>query len=586
MSAIGKYQTTPKTLGLEGVNFRGLEFDNIFTPGANLADMPITTWELFMFHINHAILTAAHSTYDFWNQIQGDVNHAATSTLLWARTWSLWVMAFVAPVTGNRHPQRLDSDSSSFGSTDSSSRSSRRRRRPAQTWTDQIRSWFTQMVVSLSRRLPLASRHLSWLYASASSDLGVHLGLLEQQKSPLLIKREVAKLGTVPSNVGFVLEMQPLLEAPPDMQLPQPLFLATGDVVNPSQEEVDRAQGEIDAYRVKMAVHGDREQARIKQSIANIVVWCSVVGIKRVSVYEDTGALLRDHDALWEVIQRQLVAYYGCSATNCGSRPDFVSIHSPVLNLSTKFDNDVEGHRTTHLSSKGGSGSAPPPTSTSTPLSSPKPQDILSAPLGELVETWGVDLTLLSGKDSMTKASNIGNFWLSQSGTVAATVDTETIHQSLLELTRGPIELLYVATLPYCTVRRFPKASIYDAVIVYDDRRCTFSEFVTGSPDETSVLRRCLQNVFGNPSKEQDEGGMLFEFFYRGLEAYAGCLSSEFKSMNRRRRARQHDSGRRSGSRRWSRRQGSGRRRKGRAGEDDKDTLSAASMETKGKAPL
>lgn len=541
MSTLQKYNTvTQRSLGLEGVNFKGFELDDIFSPGANLQDMPITTWELLQFHIQHAILTFLHDTIDFWYQIRGDVNHASTSVLLMVRTWTLWLVA-MAPARPQRNSSRTNNRSvrlrrhgsgSSSTSTDSSnSTDSSSTSHPS--WIHQLRTWITDWVVSLSRRLPWASRHLSWLYASASSDSGAHLGLLEQQKSPLLIKREVAKLGTVPTNVGFVLEIQPLLEAPPELSLPKPLHLATGEVLNPTQEEVDQAQGEIDAYRVKMAVHSDREQARIKQSIANIVVWCSVVGIKRVSVYEDSGALVRDHDSLWEVIQRQLKAYYGCSATNCGSRPDFVAIHSPGIALSTKYDN--ESGKQCPLTPKGGSDSAPP-VATSTPINSPKvqAQAALSAP-PESVEMWGVDLTLLSGTDGMTKAAQVSNLWLGQVTTSPVVVDADAVHQSMLELTRGPIELLYVATKPYCSVRRFPQSSIYDSVIVYDNPRCTISEYVTGSLPADSIVRRSLQNVFGSPSQSPDEGGMLFEFFYRGLETYARCLSSEFRSMHRRR---------------------------------------------------
>lgn len=549
MSTAQKYSTvTARSLGLEGVNFKGFELDDIFSPGANLKDMPITTWELLQFHIQHAILVFLHNTIDFWYQIRGDVNHAATSVLLMVRTWTLWIVA-LAPARPHRVNSTVTSGvrsrpgsiklrrygSGSSSTSSDSSDSSTTTNHPS--WTHQLRTWISGWVVSLSRRLPWASRHLSWLYASASSDLGAHLGLLEQQKSPLLIKREVAKLGTVPKNVGFVLELQPLLEGPPELSLPKPLHLATGEVLYPSQDEVDQAQGEIDAYRVKMAVHNDREQARIKQSIANIVVWCSVVGIKRVTIYEDSGALVRDHDSLWEIIQRQLKAYYGCSATNCGSRPDFVAIHSPGISLSNRYDNDSGKQHP--LAPKGGSDSAPPPLATSTPLGSPKNEAMatLSAP-PESVEMWGVDLTLISGTDGMSKAAQVSNLWLSQTTTSPPVVDVDAVHQSLLELTRGPIELLYVATKPYCSVRRFPQSSISDSVLVYDNPRCTMSEYVTGSLPADSVVRRSLQNVFGPPSRNQDEGGMLFEFFYRGLETYARALSSEFRSMDRRRLSR------------------------------------------------
>lgn len=545
MSTIQKYSVvTPRSLGLDGVNFKGFELDRIFTPGANLQDMPITTWELLQFHIQHAILVFLHDTIDFWYQIHGDVNHAVTSVLLMVRTWTLWLVA-LAPARPHRGSSRNDNarhrgqqlrrygSGSSFRSTDSSD-SSATTHHPS--WTHQLRTWITGCVVSVSRRLPLASRHLSWLYASASSDLGAHLGLLEQQKSPLLIKREVSKLGTVPNNVGFVFELQPLLEGPPELSLPKPLHLATGEVIYPSQDEVDQAQGEIDAYRVKMAVHNDREQARIKQSIANIVVWCSVVGIKRVTIYEDSGALLRDHDSLWEIIQRQLKAYYGCTATNCGSRPDFVTIHSPGISLSNKYDND--SGKLHSLTPKGRSDSAQP-MATSTPMGSPKDEAMTALSASpESVEMWGVDLTLISGTDGMTKAAQVSNLWLSQATVSPPVVDVDAVHQSLLELTRGPIELLYVATKPYCSVRRFPQSSINDSVLVYDNPRCTFSEYVTGSLPADSVVRRSLQNIFGPPSQSRDEGGMLFEFFYRGLETYARALSSEFRSMDRRRARR------------------------------------------------
>lgn len=73
---------SPKTYGLEGLNYKGFEVDQLFTAGANIAtpdDLPNSTFGIFTYHIKRSLLTAI---LGFYASVDNDAINKSDSSLL------------------------------------------------------------------------------------------------------------------------------------------------------------------------------------------------------------------------------------------------------------------------------------------------------------------------------------------------------------------------------------------------------------------------------------------------------------------------------------------------------------------------
>lgn len=77
-----EFYYSPKTYGLEGLNFKGFEVDQIFSAGSNIArpeDIPHNTFGILKYHIKRSLLLAILAIIGYFDE---DAVYKSDSSLL------------------------------------------------------------------------------------------------------------------------------------------------------------------------------------------------------------------------------------------------------------------------------------------------------------------------------------------------------------------------------------------------------------------------------------------------------------------------------------------------------------------------
>ncbi|ODQ68419.1 hypothetical protein NADFUDRAFT_49060 [Nadsonia fulvescens var. elongata DSM 6958] len=178
---------------------------------------------------------------------------------------------------------------------------------------------------------------LAWIYEVFLGNLAIsifsnptkHLNpktiLSENPSSVTALKHCMAKLEYIPSHIGVIFKMYDLPS--PETSLPEPYQLADGSMIIPTEEEIRSVREQIEESDQKRRDHASEELNRHYEDICNLVVWCILINVRKITIYEKSGKLGQNHTAIMKAIQKKLDSiYYNKSTFGHGADSSLTTI--------------------------------------------------------------------------------------------------------------------------------------------------------------------------------------------------------------------------------------------------------------------
>lgn len=265
---------SPKTYGLEGLNYKGFEVDQLFTAGANIAtpdDLPNSTFGIFTYHIKRSLLTAILGVYA---SVDDDAINKSDSSLLTVIIQASSFMSMIVSLISSLSDFRRWVIASMQGAFNRS----------------------TTMVQNITVKLPFFGPKIVSIahYISEFISLAFSNAFPKQKyESVSAIAGPVVSL----QNIALVVHSNEFV-APPPPNIPSPQEKAAMP-----HEALTELYNEVQLYSETEAVFTRVETRRVIEEAATLIHWAFVLNLQHITLCEELGYLSGNAAELIEAVK-------------------------------------------------------------------------------------------------------------------------------------------------------------------------------------------------------------------------------------------------------------------------------------------